>query len=200
MEKQLDEQIKRFLAVNYGYGYGDGDGDGDGDGSGIPEFNGQKVYMIDGVPTLIDSVLGNHAKGNILNSDFTLTPCFIARVGNFFAHGETLREAYDEASEKYNEKMPLKERITRFRTTFLDPDSKIPVKELYRWHHILTGSCKAGRNAFAREHSIDIENGRMTVREFINLTKDSYGSDAIRQLAEAYGISINDQNSNHYEK
>jgi hypothetical protein len=48
----------------------------------------------------------------------------------------------------------------------------------------------AGRNAFARDHGIDILSDSFTVREFINLTKYAYGRDAIRQLAEAYGITI----------
>ena len=146
--------------------------------------------MIDGVPTIINSVIGNLAKGEILNKDFTTTPVYIARVGNFFAHGRTLREAYDEAAEKYNEKTPLKDRIFRFRNTFLDPDDKIPARELYRWHHILTGSCKAGRDAFARDNGINVDKDSFTVREFIRLTCNSYGSDAIRKLAEAYEIPV----------
>ena len=196
MEKQLDEQIKKFLAVSsgygygYGYGYGDGDGDGDGSGDGIPEFNGQKVYNIDGLATLIDSVHRNYAKGSILNSDFTLTPCWIARDGNFFAHGDTLADAVRDAAAKRLEKSPVEERIAKFRDEWPDPDVKIAALLLWEWHHILTGSCETGRNAFARDNGIDIQNDSFTVREFITLTKNAYGSDAIRKLAEAYGITV----------
>jgi len=87
----------------------------------------------------------------------------------------------------------VEERVSKFRGEWPDPDVKIAALLLWEWHHILTGSCEAGRNAFARDHGIDIMKDSFTVREFINLTKDSYGRDAIRQLAEAYGISINDK-------
>ena len=182
----------------YGYGYGSGSGsgsgygygDGSGDGSGISEFNGQKVYQVDGVATLIDSVHGNYANGHILNGDFTLTPCFIARVEDSFAHGETLRKAIEDATNKAMEQMPIEKRIEKFRAQWPDADKKIPARDLYDWHHILTGSCAMGRNQFARDHGIDIEKDSFTVKEFIQLTKDSYGSDAIRKLAESYGISM----------
>ena len=67
----------------------------------------------------------------------------------------------------------------------------MPARTLYDWHHVLTGSCTAGRNAFIRDHGIDIEHDEVSVREFIRLTKDSYGGDAIEKLAAAYGISTN---------
>ena len=205
MEKQLEEQIKSFLAVSYGYGdgsgsgdgygygygYGSGDGDGDGDGDGIPEFNGKKVYKIDGVPTIIDAVYHNSVRGSILNRDFTLTPCYVAKVDNCFAHGKTLREAYKDAAAKALERMPLEERIARFKEQYPDPDKHLPARTLYDWHHTLTGSCTMGRNQFAREHNIDVDNDYFTVREFIKLTRNSYGSDSIIKLAEAYGIVDN---------
>ena len=150
-----------------------------------------KVYQIDGVATLIDSVHGNYAKGSIFRSDFTLKPCFIARVENSFAHGETLRKAMEDAASKAMDQMPLEDRISKFRESFPDADTMIPARKLYDWHHILTGSCEMGRKQFARDNNIDIDSDHFTIREFINLTKDSYGSDAIHKLAEAYGISIN---------
>ena len=206
MEKRLEEQIKKFLAVADGYGYGDGSGDGSGYGSGdgygygdgggygsgdgIPVFNGRKVYHIDGVPTLIDSVHGNFAMGHILNSDFTLTPCYISKVEDCFAHGQTLAKAMKDARSKAMERMPLEQRIDRFREQYPDPDKHTPARELYDWHHVLTGSCAMGRDQFARYHCIDIEKDAFTVREFITLTKDAYGSDAIHKLAKAYGIPL----------
>ena len=192
----LEEKIKNFLSLSHGSGSGDGYGDGSGDGSGygydIPEFNGKKVHQVDGVATIIDSVHGNYAMGHILNRDFTLTPCWIARDGDFFAHGDTLADAVRDAAAKRLKNSPLEERVAKFRGEWPDADVKISALLLWEWHHILTGSCEAGRNAFARDHGIDIMNDSFTVREFITLTKDAYGRDAIRQLAEAYGISTND--------
>ena len=89
----------------YGYGSGDGSGDSFGDGSGsgsgygsgygygygygdgkkIASISGQKIYDIDGVPTAIYRVKGNIAKGAILQSDLTFTPCFVVKQDVYFA-------------------------------------------------------------------------------------------------------------------
>ena len=207
----LDEKIKAFLPVSdgygygygsgsgYGYGYGSGDGSGDGygdgdgygsgDGSGdgygdgIKSFNGEPVYQIDGVRTLIRSVRGNTAHGAIVNNDLTITPCYIVKQDNVFAHGETLREAMEALREKLFEDMPEDERIDAFlRET--DREKTYPTQYFYDWHHRLTGSCDMGRKQFARDHGVDLEHGMMTLTEFLELTKDAYGGDVIRKVID----------------
>ena len=173
-----------------GSGSGYGSGDGSGYGSGVAEFCGDKVYMVDGVMTLIYTVHGGYARGAILNGNLTLSPCYIARVGNSFAHGDTLEEARRDAVGKDMEKRPVSERIASFATAYPDADAKIPGAELYDWHHILTGSCRAGRNAWCRDHNLSPERDSLTVREFCRLTCGSYGGEVIRMVAEAYGIRI----------
>ena len=174
----------------YGYsdgsGYGDGDDYGEGSGDGIKEFNHQKVYMVDDTPTLIDSVHGNYAIGKIVNNDLTTTPCYIAKVGNFFAHGETLKKALADAQNKYEDNKPIEERIADFKKQYPSLDSVAEHSDLYSWHNTLTGSCTFGRDAFARDHNLDKDNGTMTVREFINLTRNAYGGNIIEQLEETY--------------
>ena len=162
-----------------GYGYGDGSGDGYGDG--IKRFNREPVYRIDGVDTLIRSVRGNTAHGAILNGDLTLTPCYIVKQDNVFAHGETLREAMEALREKLFEDMPEDERIDTFlRET--DREKTYPTQYFYDWHHRLTGSCDMGRKQFARDHGVDLEHGMMTLTEFLELTKYAYGGDVIRKV------------------
>lgn len=178
----------------YGSGYGDGSGSGDSYGSGyghgygmLKEWAGQHVYSIDGVATLIDSVHGNYAKGRILKKDLTTESCFIAKVeGRYFAHGETLREAMADAMNKAFEDLPEGERIDKFVAEY--PDKNIVAKnaDLFAWHNRLTGSCEMGRRAFAKEHDIDVENGSMTVDNFIKLTINSYGGEIIKKLKERY--------------
>ena len=163
-----------------GYGSGDGSGDGSGSGDGIKRFNGERVYRIDGVNTLIRFVRGNTAHGAIVNNDLTLTPCYIVKQGNLFAHGETLREAMEALREKLFEDMPEDERIDAFlRET--DREKTYPTQYFYGWHHRLTGSCDMGRKQFARDHGVDLERGVMTLTEFLELTKDAYGGDVIRK-------------------
>nr|DAH24168.1 MAG TPA: hypothetical protein [Caudoviricetes sp.] len=175
----LDEKIKAFLTVCDGYG--SGYGSGAGYGYGIKRFNGEPVHRIDGVNTLIRSVRGNTAHGAILNSDLTLTPCYIVKQDGVFAHGETLREAMEALRDKLFEDMPEDERIDTFlRET--DREKAYPTQYFYDWHHRLTGSCDMGRKQFARDHGVDLERGMMTLTEFLKLTKDAYGRDVIRKV------------------
>ena len=200
-------KITEFLALPNGNGSGSGDGacngsgDGDGDGYGfgsgngfgngfgygygdcVKSFVGQSVYMIDDVQTIIHHVHGNIAKGAILNSDLTTTPCYIVKSGDLFAHGETLREAQAALLEKQFEDMSEDERIEAFLNE-IDIEKRYPTSVFFDWHHRLTGSCEMGRKAFAADHEIDLENGTMTAMEFIELTKDAYCGSVIRHLAE----------------
>ena len=182
-----------------GYGNGDGDGSGCGDGYGngygfgnydgnIKSLNGQPVYIIDEIQTIITQVVGQYAKGFILGGDLTMTPCYIAKCGNYFAHGETLRDAFEDATSKYEQDLPVEERIANFNSTFPDNDKPVKVSILYVWHNRLTGSCAMGRQAFAKEHNIDIEADSMTVAEFVRLTENSYGGDVIKLLKQSRGL------------
>lgn len=182
------------FGTGHGYGNGYGNGYDFGDGSGfsvnndfeydnnIEYFNLQKVYNIDNIKTLIDSVHGNFAKGHILYSDLTTKPCFIAKSGNFFAHGDTLKQAIFDVREKYVENIPIEERIAQFNKEYPDRNIKIPASELFSWHHILTGSCLMGRKQFCEEHNLDYVNGEYSVNEFISLTRNAYGSNIIKLL------------------
>lgn len=163
----------------YGSGYDSGDGTGYDSGDGIKKYDGEDVHMIDGVQTIITSVHGDIAKGFILQGDLTLTPCFIAKVDGCFAHGETVRQAVTDARDKAFERLAQEERITAFLDA-IKPNTEYPVMTLYDWHHRLTGSCEAGRKAFAKDHGIDLS-ADMTREEFFELTKDAYGGSVIRE-------------------
>ncbi len=172
----------------HGYGYGDGYGDGRGSGydDGVVSFCGQKVYQIDDVPTLVDHVHGNAAKGRILRDDLSTEDCYIAKQGSLFAHGETLREAMDALRDKLFEDMPEEERIAEFVKAH-EWGKQYPSADYYDWHHRLTGSCDMGRSEFAKRHGYKLTDDELlTVEEFIKLTENSYGGSVIRRLREAY--------------
>ena len=169
-----------------GSGSGSGDGSGDGDGDGIKEMNGDKVYVIDDVPTIIKSVHNNIAQGFILNKDLTLHPCYIVKEQNKFAHGDTLHDAFMSLQEKLYDGSTEEERIEAFREKFPDYDTPYPNRDLFAYHHVLTGSCRMGRESFCKDKGINL-NDSTTVRQFVLLTKDSYGSATIRKLPQAYG-------------
>ena len=178
----------------YGYGFGCVCGrgfdksDGYDEGSyygNILTFNGNIVDNIDMLPTIIIQVNGNFAKGYIIKDDLTLESCYIAKVGNFFAHGKTLKEAVTDAVKKQGKNMSIEERIKKFVETFSSLDSEHTGKEYYDWHHFLTGSCQMGRDKFCEAHGIDLSK-KYTVKYFLNITKNSYGSNVIKLVREAY--------------
>ena len=175
-----------------GYGSGDGDGSGygygygSGDGYGlIAAFAGEKVFDVDCVPTLIDRVRGNIAKGRILLGDMTTQECYVVKNGGMFAHGDTLRKAMDALNEKLFDDMPEDERIQAFVDAHNGAE-KYSNQDFFDWHHKLTGSCESGRRAFALNHGVDLD-GEMTVTEFIALTENDYGGSTIKKLKEFYG-------------
>ena len=173
------------VGIGYGNGSGYGDGKGYGSGYGVKSINGMTVYKVDSLPTVFTSVHGNIAKGMILGGGLTLSPCFIVKGHGYFAHGETLKEAQTALESKIVDNMDIEEKIAEFKKQFNVTD-RYPVRNFYDWHNKLTGSCEMGRKAFADSHGIDIDNDFMTVAEFIEVTKDSYGGEVIRQLEESY--------------
>ena len=208
----LDDKIKKFLDIGYGYGDGDGSGDGSGYGSGdgygsgsgygdgsgygygygygygdgFKVFNGHKVYRIDGVATVIYSVHGNIARGATIRGDMNLEPCYIAKEGNCFAHGETAHQATMDAYGKYVQNMPEEDRIRAFVDAHPSLKERYPASDLFEWHNTLTGSCRMGRENFCKERGINIEEDSFTIEEFVELTKDSYGGDTIEHLLLEY--------------
>lgn len=194
-------------SYGYGYGYGNGFGEGDGygdgfgycygegegEGDGIKSYNGHEVYVIDELQTIIYSVHGNIAKGATINQDLTLTDCYIAKYEDYFAHGNTAKQAILDAQAKAYQDKPVEERIDHVVGKYPDVDVPIKHSAFFSLHNFLTGSCLFGRKEFAKAHSLDPEHGSMTMREFISLTKDAFGGDNIRQLADAYGINVNNE-------
>lgn len=177
----LDDKIKAFLDV----GDGNGNGDGNGYGKGIKQFNGMNVYTIDDTPTIITNVKGRIASGYTVRHNTELVPCFVARVGNYFGHGDTAHSAFDAANAKYEENRPLSDRIDDFVKEFPTLQTEAKCSEFYKWHHILTGSCEFGRNEFRERHGISLDEVH-TVEWFLELVKDAYGKDVIKQVRERY--------------
>ena len=168
----------------FGHGSGFDDGDGSGNNCGVKSYDGKTVHLIDDVQTIISTIKGNLAKGFILNSDLSLSPCYICKGNGYFAHGETLKEARLALQKKIFENMDTDETIERFLSTF-EKNKKYPAIDFYEWHHYLTGSCEMGRKSFMRDRNINF--GDMyTVDEFIVLCENSYGGEIIKELKERW--------------
>lgn len=184
----------------YGYGNDDGNGGGCGNGNGrgsdslysygygVQEIDGYNLYDIDGMPTAIISIRGNIAKGFILGLNVTRNTCYIVKEANKFAHGSTLHEAFAALQEKLYDDSTEEERIEIFKKKFPSYDTKYSNKDLFTYHHILTGSCRMGRESFCNNNGINLA-GKTTVREFVALTKNVYGGSIIEKLPKAYKIT-----------
>jgi hypothetical protein len=145
------------------------------------------VYYIDGMPTVLKSVHGDLAHGYTIGNDLTTTECYVARGHGYFAHGKTAREATSGLECKILSGMDTDTKVEEFVKRF-DKDGKYPVRDFYEWHGLLTGSCKFGRDSFAKEHDISMD-GEMGTREFLALTKDAFGSEVIRAVIERMGLA-----------
>jgi len=119
----------------------------------------------------------------VIGEGLSLKPMFVAKRGGFFAHGLTLRGAVRDAEAKYEESRPLSDRIAGFWKTF-GKGKKYKGSLFFEWHHILTGSCLAGRNEFVERKGLSKES-LYTPEEFIALTEDDYGRESIRELKKA---------------
>lgn len=200
----IDEiEIARGGGKN-GTGFGDGDaGSGDSYGRGIGgkylgstcnvnnaaltilTYNGEPVYVVDGIPCVFKTVHDVWAKVDVINkTDFTTWTAFIGKCKGFFAHGETLRKALQDAKEKYYRNIDFETKKEELKALFsCSADKKLPVSTLYEWHGMLTGSCRFGRDEFMRTHAFK-DDDRLTLKEFVNLTAAHFGGEKIKELLE----------------
>jgi len=161
-----------------GFGYGDVDGSGRCDS--IIFYGTKKVYKVDGLNTIFYSIKGNIARCAIINRDLTLINCYVARSGDFFAHGNTAKEAALEANTKSLLNTPIEDRVRLFNIEF-NKEEKYPATQFYNWHTILTGSCALGKDSFIMNNNIDM-NSSFTRDEFVSIVKNAYGSDIIQLI------------------
>lgn len=177
--------IYDFASYDNGTGFGHGTGNfvEYGNCCGLKSVNGVDLHMVDGIPTGIYRARGNVAKGFVLQG-FAAKPCYIAREGDLFAHGDTLIEAENALREKVFESVDEDEAIAKFVKHF-KPQTLYKNSEFFEWHHYLTGSCRMGRENFCANNGVDL-NGESTPEYFIALTEHSFGGGTIAKLKEYY--------------
>ena len=117
----------------------------------------------------------------------TLRDCWIAKRGNFFAHGDTLHAAVEAVEAKWMENWSLDERIAEFMKTHPALDEEYG--DLFDWHHVLTGSCEFGRRQWCEEHGYKPTDS-ITLRTFLTETAGDYGGDVIRRVAKECGLEL----------
>ena len=137
--------------------------------------------MIDDILTAITNIRGNVAKGFIVNVDLTLEPCYVVKQDNLFSHGKSVKSAMAGLRDKLFEEMSEEERIDMFWKEH-NLKSDYPAQDLYEWHNRLTGSCELGRQSFCKNHNIDLNKDKFTVKQFVELCKNDYGGEVIVKL------------------
>lgn len=153
----------------------------------ILKHEGKDVYYIDGIPCTVNSVHEDWMSVNIIRTDdFTSYKAFVAKVHGVVAHGETLKEAFQDAHDKYMAELEPEERCAMFVKEFSDMNKKYPAQSFFNWHGTVTGSCRIGRRNFADRHGINLDTATLTIKEFINLTINEYGGDTIKLLSKTY--------------
>lgn len=175
----------------YGSGYGSGSGNGmenDGDLLSFARVGNDTIHNINGAPMAIDNIKGNIAKGRILNDDMTFTDCWIVREGNCIEYGKDLHKTYLAAQRESAIQLPKEERLKMFVQRFPSPDEPIPIKELYHWHHVLTGACRIHSKEWCKRHGFNFEDEIycVSIRRFVNLTESEWGGDIIKELKNYY--------------
>jgi len=145
----------------------------------IWKYHNREYIKADGIFQRVIKRKGNVFQvQNIGAKDIT----YLVTDGNdIWAHGSTLHEAHTALQAKLLQCKSIEERIADFKAEF-ESGKKYPASEFFKWHHILTGSCEFGRREFCRQHNIDLDNDTYTVEEFIELTKNDYGGEIIRQI------------------
>ena len=166
-----------------GYGYGNGSGNGSGNGNGYKYFNKQRVFYVDTIPTLINHIHRNIAKGFII-SDLTLKETYIAKGHNLFAHGKTIKEAINSLQEKIYANLNPEEAMQEFKKHFNNADS-YSGEEFFAWHSIVTGSCFQGREEFVKTKGLDVH-AKYTVKQFLEICKGAYGWNVLKELTKYY--------------
>ena len=132
---------------------------------------------VDGSTMLIES---SKKKGDILihkaryfgGGDIDkLKKCFVAQKGNYYAHGETVKNAIEDVNFKF-----LQETFNTDDLVNQIKESGIVTKNDYR---LLTGACSLGCDMFIKEHGIS---DSISLKKAKSLIHNVYGSDQFNEL------------------
>ena len=160
-------------------------GGGYGDIQVIKQINGEQVFYLDKIPTIIDHIRDNVAIGRIIDEvDYMQTKCYIAKGQGECVHEKTLKEAITSLRNKIIANMDTEQRIEEFRKKF-NNTSKYSGRTFFEWHNTLTGSCLAGRTSFIQSRNLSLDK-KYSVKEFISICENAYGGDVIKRLKEFY--------------
>ena len=141
------------------------------------ELGNDPIIWEDGKYILVDGIFTEvvYKKGNVYQVKKIGNPkeFYLVTDGTKWAHGDTLKEAYQDLVYKVT---------NRSKEDFghLTLDSVLTFEDSVACYRTITSACSFGTKDFVKSNGF-VEKDR-TVREIIELTKDSYGNDSFTQF------------------
>ena len=100
--------------------------------------------------------------------------CFIASIGEYHAHGSTVREAIDDVNFKYaQETGSIDDVIQKVRES-----KKVTVSD----YRLITGACKMGVKRFMADNNIPDDTEFLPLEDVLKLTKHSFGGEKMQKI------------------
>ncbi|MCH6256678.1 hypothetical protein MLD52_08980, partial [Puniceicoccaceae bacterium K14] len=145
-------------------------------------YRGQSIHLktIDGY-TMVIGVERVSGEITIMNTRYfgggelsKLKKCFVAQRGEYFAHGENLREAIDDVNFKYLQSSENIEEVVQ-----AVKESKSVTVIQYR---LLTGACQEGCRRFMEQHDLSPERESFPLDLILKLTAEAFGGERMHEL------------------
>ncbi|MEM7698698.1 MAG: hypothetical protein AAF236_09875, partial [Verrucomicrobiota bacterium] len=106
-----------------------------------------------------------------------LPQCWIAEKDGFYAHGESIKDAIEDAAFKAMQVSANVEDIARE-----VKQSGVVTKNQYR---LLTGACDEGCRRFISDHGIDSSDPQLPLSKALDFISGHFGYDRFKELIEA---------------
>jgi hypothetical protein len=102
-----------------------------------------------------------------------LKRCYVASRGDFYAHGETLKEAIEDVNFKYlQESQDISEVIERVRETQM-----VNLTD----YRLITGACRLGCKEFLKDKGL-LDKTELPLNQVLELTANAYGGGRMAEL------------------
>ena len=155
-------------------------------GVGIKRYNGNDVYFINGYALYITHIRKPYAMGEIIKNDLTTQPCYIARVNNHIAVGESLHDVIEELRDKISISNDNEYDVAQaFVLAHPDYEKEYDWDEMVFWHSLTTASCKEGRDKFS-SHANKGKGSKATPKELIDFIKQSRDKSLGEKIEKIY--------------
>ena len=105
-----------------------------------------------------------------------MAQCYVAKQGNIYAHGDTIKDAVCDLKFKIIEGRDISDVVAEIHQT------GVVTREQYR---VVTGACRAGVAAFLADHGIPDDLESMPLRDVLKLTSGAYGGSDFAAHMEA---------------